>query len=146
MTRDDLIALAQKVAAGHGLSPKIFCGLVERESQWDPWVFRYERKFYENYVQKQIDAGTLHDETEAHARAMSWGLCQVMGENAREMGYSGHLSQLCDPQTGLEYGAVMLLHEIDRSGANILAALERYNGGGNPNYAAEVLQLSQKYA
>jgi hypothetical protein len=146
MNRDELIALAQKTAASHGLSPKIFCGLVERESAWDPWKIRYEPKFYEEYVQKQIDSGALHDETEAHARAISWGLCQVMGEDAREMGFTGHLAQLCDPEVGLEYGARALLHEIGRSGANITAALERYNGGGNPNYAAEVLQLAQKYA
>lgn len=146
MTRDELIALAQKKAAEHGISPKIFCGLVERESSWDPWVVRYEPAFYEKYVQKQVDAGAIHDETEAHARAFSWGLCQAMGEDAREMGFTGHLAQLCDPETGLEYGARMLRHMIDLAHANITAALQRYNGGGNPNYAAEVLQLAQKYA
>jgi hypothetical protein len=146
MTREELIAAAQKIAASHGLTPRIFCGLVERESAWNPWEIRYEPKFYEEYVQKQVDAGKIHDETEARARAFSWGLCQVMGEDAREMGYAGNLAQLCDPETGLEYGARLLIHEITRSGANISAALERYNGGGNPNYAAEVLKLAEKYA
>jgi hypothetical protein len=119
---------------------------VDRESTWNPWLLRYEPGFYEKYVQKLVDAGTVHDETEAHARSISWGLCQVMGEDAREMGYTGDLAQLCDPSVGLEYGARLLLHEIQRSGANLTAALEHYNGGGNPNYAAEVLQLAQKYA
>lgn len=146
MTRDELIALAQKKAAEHGLSPKIFCGLVERETQWNAWKIRYEPGFYEEYVQKMVNAGAIHDETEAHGRAISWGLGQVMGETAREMGFTGDFAQLCEPETGLEYTARILRHDIDRASANVTAALQRYNGGKNPNYAAEVLQLSQKYA
>lgn len=146
MTRDELIALAQKTAAAHGLSPKIFCGLVDRESAWNPWAIRYEPGFYEEYVQKMIDSGAIHSETEAHGRSISWGLGQVMGETAREMGFTGDFAQLCEPETGLEYAARVFRHYIDRAGANLAAALQHYNGGGNPNYAAEVLQLAQKYA
>jgi soluble lytic murein transglycosylase-like protein len=146
MNRDELIALAQKTAAAHGLLPKIFCGLVERESAWNPWSIRYEPGFYEEYVQKMLEAGAVHDETEAHGRAISWGLGQVMGETAREMGFAGDFAQLCDPEIGLEYAARILRHDIDRASSNVVAALLRYNGGGNQSYAAEVLKLSQKYA
>jgi soluble lytic murein transglycosylase-like protein len=145
MTRDDLIVLARAAAARHELFGELFCGLVERESTWDPWKIRYEHGFYARYVQKQLDSGALIDMTEARARAFSWGLCQVMGEEARERGYTGHLAELCDPATGLEIGAVTLAHKMEMAGGDVARALELYNGGSNPNYAAEVLELAKKY-
>jgi hypothetical protein len=146
MTQQDMIAIARDAAARHGLFPKLLCGLVERESTWDPWKIRYEHGFYSRYVQKQIDSGALIDMTEARARAFSWGLGQVMGEEARERGYTGHLAALCDPSAGLEIAAITLAHKLSMAEGNTGKALELYNGGANPNYAAEVLALSEKYS
>lgn len=145
-TKDELVAIAVATAARHSLFPKLFCGLVERETTWDPWKIRYEHGFYSRYVQKQLDTGALIDMTEARARAFSWGLCQVMGEEARERGYTGHLAQLCDPATGLEIGAITLAHKLEMAQGNTARALQLYNGGANPNYAAEVMALAEKYS
>jgi soluble lytic murein transglycosylase-like protein len=146
MNKDELVAIAVATAARHGLFPKLLCGLAERESSWNPWVIRYEHGFYSRYVQKQLDSGALIDMTEARARAFSWGLCQVMGEEARERGYKGNLAALCDPEMGLEIGAITLTHKLEMAQGNTARALQLYNGGANPNYAAEVLALAEKYS
>jgi soluble lytic murein transglycosylase-like protein len=127
------IALAKQIATDQGLDPATFCGLVERESSWNNWAIRYEPAFFLRYI-IPLD---LQDTTEERARAFSWGPCQIMGQLARELGYKGDLANLCDWQVGLEWGAKALAHR---------GSLQAYNGGGNPNYAAEVMKLAASYA
>jgi soluble lytic murein transglycosylase-like protein len=80
------------------------------------------------------------------ARSMSWGLMQLMGEVAREMGFTGtYLSQLCDPPIGLLWGCKKLAQCLDAKGGDPEKALLMWNGGGNPNYANEVLARIKKY-
>lgn len=140
-----LIVLARDAAARHGLSAGILCGLIERESSWDPWSIRYEDGFFTRYIEKLIAQHLLNDPTEERARAFSWGLGQVMGEEARERGYSGHLAMLCDPPTGVEWTAIVLARKLELASGNLARGLQGYNGGGNPNYAAEVQTLADKY-
>lgn len=144
-TQDELIALARKIAAAHHLDAEVICGQIERESTWNRWAIRYEDGFYTKYIEKMIASHQLADPTEERARAFSWGLMQVMGEVAREMGYTGPLAQLCDPETGIEVGCRALAHKIATNEGSISAALQAYNGGGNPNYSNEVLALADKY-
>lgn len=59
----------------------------------------------------------------------SWGLLQVMGAVARENGFSGKfLTELCDPWTGLDYGARHLRHQLNRYG-DLRDAVVAYNTG-----------------
>lgn len=140
MTRDQLIALAKNTAASHGLDPALFCGQVERESTWDPWLVRYEPAFRARYV------SPLHlEESEEIARSVSYGLMQVMGEDAREFKFAGQLAALCDPALGLEWGAKIMAHKLAVHLGNTHEALESYNGGANPNYADEVAALAKGY-
>ena len=46
--------------------------------------------------------------TERQDQMTSWGLMQVMGAVARELGHTGPLSDLLDPPTGLFYGCLHL--------------------------------------
>ncbi len=145
MTKDDLVLCARKAAVRHNVPPEIVCGIVTRESSWNPWTVRYEPQFFLKYVAplyiaKQFTA------TEAYGRGMSWGLMQVMGETAREKGFTGEfLSELCDPEVGLEWGCLDFAHMMAISGGSVNAALEKYNGGANPNYAAEVVAFAGEY-
>lgn len=145
MVSESLIALAREIAGRHALDPPLICGLIERESSWDPWKIRYEDGFYTKYIEKLIASHELSDPTEERARAFSWGLGQVMGEEARERGYHGHLAMLCDPATGIEWTAIVLGRKLETASGNAAGGLQLYNGGGNPNYASEVLKLSDKY-
>ncbi len=134
--------MARTRAAQYSLDPALVCAVVEQESYppWNPWSVRAEPAFDQRYVKP------LHKTpTEEWARSMSWGLMQVMGEVARELGYTGDLPALCDPFTGLEWGCVQLRRKFDAAGGDATKALLAWNGGGNPNYAAEVMARVANY-
>jgi len=136
-----LIALAKQIAVTHSLDPDLVCGIVEQESDWNPWSIRYEPAFYQKYVRP---LGGL-SATEAYGRSFSWGLMQVMGECARENGYAGNLAQLCDPQTGLTQGCVHFDRKFKAAEGDVTKALQLWNGGGNPDYAPQVLARAARY-
>jgi soluble lytic murein transglycosylase-like protein len=114
--------------------------VIEQESEWNPWAIRAEPAFDEKYVRP------LHKTpTEEWARSISWGLMQLMGESARERGYDGDLAALCDPEIGVPWGCAHLKWKIDHAGGDVARGLQAWNGGGNPNYASEVLARVSKY-
>ena len=147
-----MIAMAQAAAAAHKLPPEVVCAIAERESTWNPWSIRYEPAFFNKYViplyTKALSNPKPEDQmsiTEAKARSFSWGLMQLMGEDARELGFTGDLASLCDPETGLEYGCVAFARKLAVNGGDVGRALEAYNGGANPNYAAEVMTIAPQF-
>jgi hypothetical protein len=158
MTQNELIALARAQAAAHGLPPEVVCAVCEQESgdrnpdpetgreNWDPWAIRYEPAFYRRYIQLLLVQGELHDETEARARAFSWGLMQVMGQTARESGYTGHMAGLCDPATGTDVGCRVLVKKLAEAGGDTKYGLLLWNGGSDPLYPQQVLARTAKYA
>jgi len=142
----DLLALAQGATRAHSLWPELVCAVVEQESSWNPWAIRYEADFYDRYIQPQTARGVLTDETEARARAFSWGLMQVMGQVAREHGFAGaSLGALCDPSAGLALGCRILAAKIAAAEGNVPRALLLWNGGADPNYAEAVLARTARY-
>lgn len=146
MTRDELIALARSTAERHQLYPELVCAVIEQESGWNTWAIRYEPAFYDRYILPLRSRGEIIHETESRARATSWGLMQVMGQVAREAGFANtFLSALCDPPTGLEIGCAVLDHKLAAAEGNVAKALLLWNGGGNSNYAVEVLARAVKY-
>jgi len=131
----DLLALARAAAAKHALDPSLVCAVIEQESAWDPHAIRYEPAFRARYV-----APLRLPPTEEVARSISWGLLQVMGQVAREHGFRGKfLSALCDPAAGLDIGCAVLASKLAAAGGELARALELWNGGANPGYAAQVL-------
>lgn len=141
MTQPDLIALVKQIADRHQLYSELVCAVVEQESSWNPWALRYEPAFRARYV-----APLGLPATEEVARSTSWGLMQVMGQVARESGFIGKfLSELCDPETGVEVGCIVLKHKIAAAEGNVAKALLLWNGGANPNYPDEVLARAAKY-
>lgn len=140
-----MIALAKGIAAKHSLDPILVCAQVEQESAWNTFAIRYEPGFLSKYVAKFYTAGKL-TATETYSRAFSWGLMQIMGQTAREFGFSGiSLAELCDPETGVEFGCRKLESCMFRAKGDVNAALLAYNGGSNAQYASEVLARQAKY-
>jgi len=141
MTQDELIELAKANARFFEVDPALVCAVVEQESGWEPWAIRYEPAFYDRYI------SVLHllNPTEAHARAFSWGLMQLMGQVARELGYSGKIAKLLDPEIGLHWGCKHLSNKLRSAAGDVTKALLLWNGGGNQNYPAEVLARLPKY-
>jgi soluble lytic murein transglycosylase-like protein len=151
ISRDDLIALARATAEAHQLDAALVCAICEQESAWNPWAIRYEPAFFAHYVAPRLNAGKISN-TEAQARAFSWGLMQVMGQVAREHNFgsapnpnSSAPPQLCDPATGLAVGCAVFAAKLSAAQGDATRALQLWNGGGNPNYAEEVLARVGKY-
>src|ERR1019366_6278130 len=111
----EIIELARRIAAAHGLEPALVCAVIEQESAWNPWAVRDEPGFLSRSVAPLYTAGKL-TATEAYTRSMSWGLMQVMGQVAGEFGFAGtSLPELCDPATGIEIGCLALAARLARA-------------------------------
>ena len=137
----EIVALARTIASEHGLDPALVCAVVEQESAWDAHAIRYEPGFRARYV-----APLELQPTEEIARSISWGLMQVMGQVAREHGFQRpFLSALCDPSAGLTFGCIALAAKLAAAGGNVSRGLALWNGGGNPDYAAQVLARVPRY-
>jgi soluble lytic murein transglycosylase-like protein len=140
-----LIALARRAAGAEGLDEAVVCAVVEQESSWNPWAIRYEPLFFAKYV-APLYTNNKVGATEAYARGFSWGLMQVMGQTAREMGAnSPNLSALCDPAVGLAVGCKVLRKKLEGAGGDLRKGLQAWNGGANPDYADEVIARVSKY-
>ena len=146
IVQPELIELARRIAASHGIDPPLVCAVIEQESAWNPWAVRYEPGFLSRYIAPLYTAGKF-SATEAYTRAMSWGLMQVMGQVAREFGLiEASLAELCDPVTGIDFGCKILANRLARSKGDVAAALQAWNGGANANYSAEVLARTRNYS
>jgi soluble lytic murein transglycosylase-like protein len=140
-----LMALARRAAAAEGLDAAVVCAVVEQESGWNPWAMRYEPLFFAKYV-APLYTNNKVGATEAYARGFSWGLMQVMGQTAREAGVSAlHHSTLCDPAVGLAAGCKILRKKLGAASGDMHKALLGWNGGANPDYAAEVAARVGRY-
>lgn len=139
MADSKLVGMARKAAEAEGLDAALVCAVVEQESGWNPWAMRYEPLFFTKYV-APLYTNNKVGATEAYARGFSWGLMQVMGQTAREMGVNSlHLSTLCDPAVGLAVGCKVLKKKLEAAGGDVQKALLAWNGGANPDYAQEVV-------
>lgn len=129
--------MVQEAALDAGLPISVVRGVVQQESQGFPKATRYEPGFYLQYICKGWVATLLKklklglDSAEAKGRATSWGLMQVMGQSAREMGFTGPFSDLLIPEVGLYWGCKHLaikkrLYFARYGWAGVLSA---YNAG-----------------
>jgi len=128
-----LVSQAKFQAAQLGLDPALVCAIVEQESLWNQYALRAEPAFDERYEKP------LHlTPTEEWARSMSWGLMQVMGESAREVGYAGSFPMLCAANVGLRVGCQWLALKLKEASGDVDRALLLWNGGRDPDYPAKV--------
>lgn len=143
-TKEQMIAAAVTAAAKHNLPPALVCSIVQRESTWNPFAIRYEPGFFNKYVLPAYSSNKF-DVTEAKARSISWGLMQVMGEVARECGFKGDLSSLCDPEIGIDIGCQIFARKLKDNSGDVSRALLAWNGGDNQNYPVEVLAFMPQF-
>lgn len=137
-------------AALYNLDPLLLSAVIAQESSGNQWAVRFEWGFYNKYVKGKTRDNLIGHvpreaccsiQTEKFDRAHSWGLCQVMGQVAREQGFTeDYLTQLLIPEVNVMLGAKFLRKKIDLAHGNIHGGLLLWNGGGNPNYPDEVLE------
>jgi soluble lytic murein transglycosylase-like protein len=136
-------AIAAKYGQAHGLDPALVAAVCEQESGWNPYAVRFEPLFLARYIKPLLPGAPSTSEI---TRACSFGLMQVMGQVAIEHGWQGKfLTELIDPETGVEFGCRKLKQCLDRRDGLVPDALQYYNGGGNPNYASQVMARKAKY-
>jgi len=139
-TKDELIHAARLAAGNASIDSSLVCAVVEQESGWEPCAIRFEPGFDERY-----EKGKISNITEEIARSMSWGLMQVMGETARDLGWKSHLGKLLYPGNGLMVGCAKLRACLEAHGGSVADALLMYNGGGDPGYPAAVMARMPNY-
>ena len=134
---NDLERLAREAATKYGLDPALVCALCEVESGWETRAIRQEVGYTYLYGLAAGETGviaciqgaageqlhTLLKEiqstiaTEVVMQKTSWGLMQIMGAVARERGFGGWLTELCDPAVNLEWGCRHLRWMLDHNNA-----------------------------
>lgn len=127
----DIQKAIHETAQRHNLDPLLVEAIVIVESARDPWAVRYEPGwgYYckPDYFCKRVSPPcTL--ETERVMQATSWGLMQIMGAVARELGFKGALTQLVDPLLNLELGCRHFLR-LKRAGYTVHDNIAAYNAG-----------------
>ncbi len=128
----ELIRLIENAAARYDLPVALIQAIVQVESAGHPWAIRYEPAFFDGFVAEQGHAVFLpcSRATEERLRAFSFGLMQIMGQTARELGFKGvYLVELCDPATGLEWGCRYLTKQVKRYSGDLESAVAAYNAG-----------------
>lgn len=132
------------VSQNLGVNPHFIASIILIESAGKPWACRFEPKWsyttQPSLYARKIGASV---ETEINMQMTSWGLMQVMGTVARELGFNGWLSELCDPNVGILYGSLKLKSLIEKHG-NLEDAVASYNAG-SPKRRTDGKYINQDY-
>lgn len=141
------IALAARARA---LETDLVEAIVRVESSGIPWAWNPEpayRYVYDVRAQRPFRKLTSEEasakrppadffplagdpDQEWWAQQASWGLMQVMGALARELGFRGpYLTQLVDPATNLAYGCRQLALLMTWAEGDLRKAVGAYNAG-----------------
>ncbi len=128
MIKVEYRTLIEAAAKKYDLGANLIEAICMQESTGNPLAVKFEPGFYEKYTKPM-----KFSDTEEICRAISWGLMQIMGEVARELGFKGKfLSELCDnPELAIEYGCQHLKHKLNKYGFE--AGIAAYNAG-SPTY------------
>ena len=167
--------LIKSTAHLYQLDPLLLEAVVVKESSGNPWAWNPEpqyrylwdvrlRRPFRTLTPEEIkseippkDFPTLAGDRDQEywGQQASWGLMQLMGAVARELGFKGgYLPEICDPGINLRLGAQHLSSRLRWAQGNVPAALAAYNGGtaGGPTgalkrsgeYAAKVLNIREQ--
>lgn len=130
---------------------RVVCAIIEHESSWNPWAIKFEPRtrdpiFPINYAK----INHITADTERTLQQYSFGLGQIMGYKARELGYQRLLTELCDPHTAI-YWTCELYAKLDAKYKTIEEKIAAYNEGSvrlndekkflNQDYVDSVLKL-----
>lgn len=107
--------LITQIAMAHEIDPFVLDAIVATESSYNAMVIRYETNY--EYLYKVKDIAHMLKTTLPTVTTMqkvSWGLCQIMGSCAYELGLKDWATVLLSPEINLNY-ACLHLNKIIRS-------------------------------
>lgn len=107
-----VVPVIKAKAQAHRLDPALLGAFVWQETRGRPFATRYEPAsgHYVTDAARWAQLTGMSMVTETIGQMTSWGLIQVMGFKARELGFKGMLPELCQPDLGLELGCCLLKH------------------------------------
>ena len=103
MDNTELTTLIKAAASRRSLPWELVYAICQVESSLNPPAIRHEPRY-----RWLVGDNETMSPTERQDQMTSWGLMQVMGAVARELGHTGPLYDLLDPPTGLFYGCLHL--------------------------------------
>lgn len=121
--------LVSDAATEYGLDPNLIGAIIGNESGGNCYAIRYEPQYrFRKEPYKFARYNGITEATEDILQQCSFGLMQVMGEKAREMGHTRNLLELTEPETGIEYGCKFLYHLSQRMN-KLEEVISSYNAG-----------------
>jgi soluble lytic murein transglycosylase-like protein len=142
--------LIKASAQSIGLPTSICLAIAEQESSFIPEAMRYEPKW--RYLLNESSFASslkITVETERQLQKFSYGLYQVMGSVARELGFSDMLPLLLEPHINIAIG-LKKLKALSIKHKDVDLYISAYNAGSggigtNPSYVKSVLDKAKKY-
>lgn len=144
MISPEIIRTLRRASVSASIPTPLAIAICQVESAGDQYAVRFEPQWKYFYrVEHFAQLCRITRDTEYALQAMSFGLMQVMGSVAREMGHTGNLIQLCEPAIGAKYGC-MKLADLIRKYNSISDAVAAYNAG-SPRRTQDGKYVNQQY-
>ncbi len=138
MSKEDIDRVAAKNAEKHEIEVELILAFIQVESNFNPYAHRFEAHWRyalpEDQQRKFAALCGITLTTENVDECTSFGLMQVMGSVARELGYVSNLLHLCEPEIGIHYGCLKLGLNLKKY-PQMTDAVSAYNQG-SPRMAA----------
>ena len=141
----DLKNLVTVMAAKMRVDPALAKAIVTIESGWNPNLSRYE-PMWKYFYKVDLFASDLKitPATETVDQAKSYGLFQIMGGVARELGFNGYMQTLFQPETNISWG-LMHLRNFTLKYNDIRDVIASYNAGSPRKTANGTTYSNQAY-
>jgi hypothetical protein len=167
----DVWALCKISGPQYGITPSLLAALAWKESSFDPYAWNPEPRYHylfdvrtghpfraltnaeavSSFPPADFHSLRADPDNEFWAQRASWGLCQLMGAVARELGFHGpYLTALVKPDVNLDLGAHHLSKQIARFGT-AADGLSAYNAGSpvqsnRGDYVLPILRVADAIA
>ncbi len=136
--------LIQSTAHQYQMDPHLIGAIIHQESRGRSCAMRYEEdyRYLKDPVRLAKEMNLDPNEEETNQKT-SYGLMQIMGGLARDLGYKGDLAKLCNPRLNLRLGARQLKVLHKRFGS-VELALAAYNSG-TPQFTKSGKLKNERY-
>lgn len=102
-------ALIRNVADFNGIDPELACAIAEAESGFDELACRFEPNWKHAFKIAEFGKqAKISEDTERILQMCSFGMMQVMGTVARELGLKGSILELSKPEIGVKFGCLKI--------------------------------------
>lgn len=128
------------------VDPVVFAAIIDVESEWNPFAFRYEHgvSYYAEVEEHATRHLGNHPVLERTLQKCSFGLAQIMGATARDLGFQGPLQTLFTPELSVEWGLRNWARNAKRY-ERMTDLIAAYNAGSVRKEAIDGTYRNQRY-